>query len=326
MNIKFKILFMVLPGLIFVNLLKAEGSYDYVVAKDGSGDYFSIQSAIDATKAFPDKPVSIFIKEGIYHEKVRIYSWNTNLSLVGENKENTIITYSDFFDSIALGRNSTFHTYTLKVEANDFTMKEITVVNDAGPVGQAVALHVEGDRCRFINCCFLGHQDTLYAAGEGARQFFDTCYIEGTTDFIFGEASVIFSGCQIHSKSNSYITAASTPQHISYGFLFLNCKLTADFGIDAVYLGRPWRDHARVVFKNCEMGAHILPEGWSNWSGTERDKTAFFAEYGNYGPGAATGMRACWSNSLTEKEAEAYSIENVFQSVNKKPWNPVLDL
>src|SRR5690606_12468277 len=130
----------------------------------------------------------------------------------------------------------------------DFTMKHLTVENSAGPVGQAVALHVEGDRCHFENCRFLGHQATVYTAGEGARQFFSGCYISGTTDFLFGEATAAFYRCQIHSKSASYITAASTPEPIPYGYLFLECELTADEGVDGVYLGRPWRDHAKVVF------------------------------------------------------------------------------
>lgn len=323
----FKLMALLSGGLFLFSSLKAETKFDYVVAKDGSGDYTTIQAAIDATKAFPDAPVSIFIKEGVYHEKVRVYSWNTKLLLAGENKENTIVTYSDYFDGIALGRNSTFHTYTLKVEANDFTLMNITVVNGAGPVGQAVALHVEGDRCSFINCRFLGHQDTVYTAGESARQYFESCYIEGTTDFIFGEATVLFRKCRIHSKSNSYITAASTPGHVPHGYLFLECRLTADDGVNAVYLGRPWRDHAKVVFKSCELGSHILPEGWSNWAGTNRDQTAYYAEYGNYGAGADVSRRVKWSRILTKEEAGKYHVEAVFSSGRKglPAWKPTVE-
>jgi pectinesterase len=218
-----------------------------------------------------------------------------------------------------LGRNSTFHTYTLKVEANDFTLRNITVQNTAGPVGQAVALHVEGDRCRFVNCRFLGHQDTVYTAGEGFRQFFSSCYIAGTTDFIFGEATVVFYQCQIHSKSNSYVTAASTPEHIPYGYLFLESELTADDGVDAVFLGRPWRDYAKVVFVKCKLGSHILPQGWSNWSGTNRDQTAFYAEYGNFGTGAATTQRVEWAHQLAPDEAESYTPEKIF-GLGLKKW------
>lgn len=311
-NQKIKSLMVLFLAMVGAGVLKAEGTYDFIVAKDGSGDFTSIQAAINASMAFPDDSVSIFIREGIYEEKVRVYSWNTHLSLIGENKENTIITYGDYFNKIDLGRNSTFHTYTLKVEANDFTMMELTVENSAGAVGQAVALHVEGDRCHFKSCRFLGHQDTVYSAGEGSRQFFNQCYIEGTTDFIFGEASAAFYRCQIHSKSNSYITAASTPLHVDFGFLFLKCSLTAADGVEAVFLGRPWRDHAKVVFIHCCLGGHILPEGWSNWSGTQRDQTAWMAEYGNEGPGAEDGQRVAWSYQLSPDESVLYNLDNFF--------------
>ena len=320
LNRKLNVIATILLWLVFGACIKAQVSYDYTVAKDGSGDFTTIQSAINAARAFPDQAIAIFVKNGVYEEKVRVYSWNTNLSLVGESKEYTIITYGDYFDNIALGRNSTFHTYTLKVEANDFTMKHITIENSAGPVGQAVALHVEGDRCHFVNCRFLGNQDTVYTAGEGARQFFDGCYIAGTTDFIFGEATAAFYKCQINSKSNSYITAASTPEHIPYGYLFLECELTADAGIDAVFLGRPWRDYAKVAFIESTMGSHILPEGWSNWSGTKRDQTTWYAEYQNHGPGAAISQRVDWSHQLTIDEAENYTLKEFF-SLGLKNWD-----
>ena len=297
--------------------VKAEVKYELFVAHDGSGDFTSIQEAIDATKAFPDKRITIHIKNGIYREKVRVYSWNTLLTLKGESVEGTIITYDDYFNKINKGRNSTFHTYTLKVEANDFIAENLTIINSAGPVGQAIALHVEGDRCEFRNCRISGHQDTLYVAGEGSRQYFKNCYIEGTTDFIFGEATALIQNCEIHSKSNSYITAASTPENVPYGLVFLNCKLTADIDIDKVYLGRPWRDYANVVFTNCEMDAHIAPERWANWSKTNRDQTAFYAEYNNSGPGADLSQKAEWAIILTDKQAESYTVENIFKASNK---------
>ncbi|TCO06784.1 pectinesterase family protein [Natronoflexus pectinivorans] len=299
----------------------SQTAYNFIVSKDGTGDFLTIQEAINATQAFPDEPVTIFIKNGVYNEKVRVYSWNTKLTLKGESAEKTIITYDNYFDKINLGRNSTFHTYTLKVEANDFTAKNLTIENSAGPVGQAVALHVEGDRCSFINCRLLGHQDTVYSAGEGRRHYFYQCYIDGTTDYIFGEGTAIFHKCQIHSKSNSYITAASTPKNIPFGFVFISCTLTANQNVDKVFLGRPWRDHARTVIMNCELGSHILPEGWSNWSGTNRDESAFYAEYGNTGPGADLTNRAKWVIALTEEEANDYTIGNIF-SFGIGEWTP----
>ena len=295
----------------------AQVNVEMTVAKDGSGDFTSIQAAIDATKAFPDKPIVIHIKKGIYIEKVRVYAWNTLLTLDGEDMNETIISYDDHFDKLGMGRNSTFHTYTLKVEANDFTAQNLTIINSSGPVGQAVALHVEGDRCQFRHCRILGNQDTLYAAGEGSRQYYKNCFIEGTTDFIFGEAIAVFDQCTINSKSNSYVTAASTSRNQPFGYVFMNCTLTADEGISDVFLGRPWRDYAKVVYLNCELGNHILPGGWANWSKTERDQTAYYAEYKNAGPGAKTEQRVGWSHQLTDKEAKAYTLGNIFNAGNR---------
>lgn len=287
--------------------------YDMVVAQDGSGDFITIQAAIDAAKAYPDAQVVIYIKNGVYKEKVQVYSWNTKLSLIGEDMNKTIISYDDYFDKIDLGRNSTFHTYTLQVRGNDFYAENLTIENNAGPVGQAVALHVEADRTIFFNCRFIGNQDTIFAAGEGFRQYFKNCYIEGTTDYIFGPATAVFDNCEIHSKADSYITAASTPEGEAYGFVFLNAHLTASEAVQKVYLGRPWREHARTVFIHCEMGAFIRPEGWHNWSKPEAEKKTFYAEYGATGPGANLQSRVDWSHQLNKKALKDYTIEKIFK-------------
>jgi len=299
-----------MPGTSF-----AQYKLYLTVAKDGSGDYTSIQNAVDATKSFPDKRITIFIMNGVYKEKVKVPAWNTNLSFIGESKENTIISWNDYFDKIDRGRNSTFFTYTLKVEANDFHATNLTIENTAGPVGQAVALHVTGDRCVFRNCHILGHQDALYVAGQNSRQYFDSCFIEGTTDFIFGAATALFDNCTINSLSNSYITAASTPEGKPFGYVFRNCNLTACSGVDSVYLGRPWRDYARVVFLDCKMGGHIVPRGWSNWSHTNRDKTAYYAEYNSTGPGANPEIRVDWSHQLTREQAAKCTLNNILSPV-----------
>lgn len=295
----------------------SEDEFTYVVAQDSSGDYVSIQEAIDASKSFPLERVRILLKKGIYNEKVKVHSWNTRLSLIGENIDSTIIRFDDYFNKIDRGRNSTFHTYTLLVEGNDFIAENITVENSAGPAGQAVALHVEADRSVFKNCKFLGNQDTIYAAGEGSRQYFEDCYIEGTTDFIFGGATAVFENCTIHSKSNSYITAASTPEDVDYGFVIKNSRLTSGPEVDKVYLGRPWRDFARTVFINTDMGNHIRPEGWHNWDRAEAEETIFYAEYSNSGPGFKPGERVSWAKQLSTIEAESYSLDQIF-----KDWNP----
>lgn len=290
----------------------AADKYDFVVAADGTGNFTSIQKAIDASKAFPESRVTIFVKNGTYHEKVLVPSCNSHLSIIGESADKTIISYDDYFDKINRGRNSTFYTATLTVVANDFRLENITIENTAGPVGQAVALHVEGDRCVFINCRFLGNQDTVYAAGRFSRQFFSNCYVEGTTDFIFGEATALFESCELHSKANSFISAASTPEGKPFGFVFLNCKLTAASGVNQVYLGRPWRKFAKVAFLNCSMGSFIIPEGWDNWSNPANEKTAYFSEFNNTGLGADLLKRVGWSHKLNAAEAGAYTKENIF--------------
>ena len=299
----------------------SQEKYDFTVAQDGTGNFTTIQAAIDACKAFPDKPIVIFVKNGIYKEKVNVPSCNTHLTIKGENLEKTILTYDDYFDKINRGRNSTFYTSTLLIEANDFRLENITVENSAGQVGQAIALHVEGDRCIFTNCRILGNQDTLFATGETSRHYFTNCYIEGTTDFIFGEATVVFENCTIHSKTDSYITAASTNKGKTYGFVFVNCKLTAEPRVTKAYLGRPWRDFAKVVFIRCEMGTHITTSGWANWDKTERDKTAYYAEFENTGPGALTSGRVSWSKVLKPREAKKYTVEKVLKGYDG--WKPV---
>jgi pectinesterase len=285
--------------------------FNIIVAQDGSGDFTKIQEAINASKAFPYDRITIFVKNGVYHEKVKIYAWNPKISLIGESREKTIITYNDYFDEINLGRNSTFHTYTVLVEGNDFIAKKLTIENSSGEVGQAVALNVNANRVVILNCSLLGNQDTLYTSGEGAKNYFKDCYIEGTTDFIFGDATALFENCTIKSKSNSYITAASTPQNTSFGYVFKNCRLIASEVVNEAYLGRPWRIYAKTVFINCEMGKHIKPEGWHNWSKPEAEKTAFYAEYNCSGEGFQSNKRVSWSHQLRKSEANKYTIENI---------------
>lgn len=277
---------------------------EIVVSRDGTGDYRTLTEAMEGIRAFMDYKVTVFIKNGVYKEKVIVPSWLENVDFVGESMENTIITYDDHANINKMG---TFRTYTVKVEGNTITFKNLTIENNAARLGQAVALHTEGDRLMFINCRLLGNQDTIYTGAKGTRLHFLNCYIEGTTDFIFGPSTALFEGCTIHSKSNSYITAASTPADIEVGYVFKNCKLTADAGVDKVYLGRPWRPYAATVFINCEMGKHICPAGWDNWRNPENEKTSRYAEYGSTGEGASTDARVKWAKQLTKKEAEKYN-------------------
>ncbi len=308
-----KLIFLFTLLIFGVSFAKAQNDIQYkmIVAQDGSGDFTSIQAAIDATKAFPPEPITIYIKNGIYKEKVCVPSWNPTLSLIGEDVDKTIIIWDDYFKKINRGRNSTFFTHTLRVDADDFYAENLTIENSSGEVGQAVAIHVEGNRCRFHNCKFIGNQDTAYLDGENSNQLFTNCTITGTTDFIFGSATVVFKDCFILSKRNSFITAASTNQGKEFGFVFMNCKLQAAEGVNDVFLGRPWRPYAKTVFLNCELGEHICAQGWRVWSNAENLSTTYYAEYNNTGKSANTDKRIEWAHVLTSKEAKKYTIKNI---------------
>lgn len=290
-----------------------------VVARDGTGDYRTLTEAMEGIRAFMDYKVTVLVKKGVYKEKVVVPSWLQNVDFIGENAENTIITYDDHAN---IGKMGTFRTYTVKVEGNGITFRNLTIENNAAQLGQAVALHTEGDCLMFINCRFLGNQDTVYTGLKGTRLCFRDCYIEGTTDFIFGPSTALFEDCTIHSKRNSYITAASTPADIEVGYVFRNCKLTAAPGVDKVYLGRPWRPYAATVFIDCEMGGHICPAGWDNWRNPENEKTARYAEYGSRGVGAVMNGRAKWAKQLTKKEAAKYDDKKyIFEMCSG--WEPL---
>lgn len=303
----FSLKYWLLAGLLAGNLpLAAAGQWKdtIVVARDGTGDYRTLTEAMEGIRAFMDYKVTVLIRNGVYKEKVIIPSWLQHVEFVGESAAGTVITYDDHAN---INRMGTFRTYTLKVEGNDLTFRNLTIENNAAPLGQAVALHTEGDRLVFIGCRFLGNQDTVYTGAAGTRLYFLNCYIEGTTDFIFGPSTALFEDCTIYSKRNSYITAASTPADVRVGYVFRNCRLTAAEGVDKVYLGRPWRPYAATVFISCDMGRHICPAGWDNWRNAENEKTARYAEYGNKGEGAKPAGRVKWARTLTSEEAARYA-------------------
>ncbi|MHC1704220.1 MAG: pectinesterase family protein [Tenuifilaceae bacterium] len=291
--------------------------YNIVVSRDGTGNFRNLQEAINSIRAYMATRTTIFIKNGVYKEKIIVPSWVTNLTIIGESVEKTIITWDDHANIDKMG---TFKTYTIWVQGNGFRAENITFENNAAQLGQAVAVHVDGDKSVFLNCRLLGNQDTLLTANQESRQYYENCYIEGTTDFIFGPATVWFENCHIHSKKNSYITAASTVQEKEFGYIFNRCRLTANEGITKVYLGRPWRPFAATLFMNCELGSHILPQGWENWNNPENEKTARYSEYKNTGPGSNSKERVSWSHQLTDNEAKKYTIENVFNRDDK--WIP----
>jgi pectinesterase len=301
----------------------AQVKYDFIVAKDGSGNFATIQEAVNACRDYAERNYLIFIKNGVYEEKLIIPSWKKRLVIVGENVDRTIITFNDFSGKIdSAGRkHSTFTSHTCLVAGNDIVFENISFVNSAGQVGQAVAAHVEGDRCVFRNCKFIGNQDTLLASGENSRQYYVDCTIEGTTDFIFGAATAVFERCTIVSKKNSYVTAASTVPGREFGFVFLSCRLIADSSGRKVYLGRPWRLYAHTAFINCWMDDHIRPEGWHNWSKPEAEKTARYLEYKSTGPGAHPETRVPWSRQLSDDEAKRITARLVLRGADG--WDPV---
>ena len=319
-------------SLCLVLTASAAGQFDnadtIVVARDGTGQFRNVGEAIEVCRAFMDYHKVIYVKKGTYKEKLIIPSWLQNIEICGEDRDQTIITWDDHANieadispltsHLSPQKIGTFRTYTLKIEGNDITLKNITIENNAAKLGQAVALHTEGDRLTFVNCRFLGNQDTVYTGVAGTRLFFKDCYIEGTTDFIFGPSTAWFEHCDIYCKANSYITAASTPQEIMYGYIFNNCTISCAPDVTKLYLGRPWRDYGYTLFMHCTLPSQIRPEGWHHWQ-KEREQTARYLEFENNGEGAATDKRVGWSRQLTKKEAKEITPENVFRRADD--WN-----
>jgi pectinesterase len=296
------------------NIVLATGK-KIVVATDGSGDYRTVQAALDAIPLHNTKWIEVFIKNGVYREKLHLDSTRDKVMLIGEDPFNTILTYDDHPGMVNLRGDSinTRNSYSFLVTANDFTAAHICFRNDAGfSAGQAVALEVRGDRAYFSDCRIIGNQDILFLNSPDSRQFYSNCYIEGTTDFIFGSATAWFQRCHIHSKKNSHVTAASTPAEHPFGFVFNDCILTGDSSIHNASLGRPWRPSAGVTYLHCYIDRHIRPEGWSTWNNTDSYKMTRFAEYKNYGPGAGIAARLPWTHQLTDGEAKRYTVGNIF--------------
>lgn len=304
--------------VLFINLLQAK-NYDFVVDATGKGDFRTVQEAINAVPDFRKMQTTIFIKNGVYKEKLILPGSKKMVKFIGENIDKTILTYDDFAskknrfgENIGTSGSSSFYVY-----GDDFTAENITFANSSGPVGQAVAVQVIGDKIHFKNCKFLGFQDTLYTYGYGSRQFYENCYIEGTTDFIFGSATALFKECIIFcKKGGSYITAASTPDTVKYGYVFINCKITGEEGA-SYFLGRPWRPYAKVVFIHCELPVFIKPEGWDPWGKESNKETVFYAEYKNKGKGFKPRERVSWSHQLSKEQLQEYTLDKILMD-----WKP----
>ncbi|WP_100407421.1 pectinesterase family protein [Bacillus solitudinis] len=314
-----------------------------IVAQDGSGEFTTIQEAIDSIPEKNTERVILSIKAGVYKEKLVINK--PFISLIGTNKEKVLITFGDYARKLQANgeQMGTFSTYSALITGEGFVAKNITFENHAGlgtQVGQAVAAYVDGDKIEFHNCSFLGSQDTVFTGPlppkpkEGnrfggprdglerkvGRNYFKKCYIEGDVDFIFGSATAIFQECEIYSLDrssdvNGFITAASTPIEEKFGYVFIDCRLTSNAAANTVYLGRPWRNYAKTAFINCWMGEHIKAEGWHNWDKPDAEKTTYYAEYNSRGPGGSMEKRVEWAKALTKDEVKEYSIENVLRTI-----------
>lgn len=312
---------LLLLGLWVLPWCAVAQSRTLTVAQDGSASYTTVQAAIDAAPDYSAFPTTIYIHNGVYKERLVIPASKRNLRLVGESEDSTILTYDNyaskknvFGDPMGTSGSSSIYIY-----ADDFRAENLTFENSSGPVGQAVAVWVSGDRDAFFHCRLLGFQDTLYTYGNGSREYYQDCDIEGTTDFIFGSAIALFRQCTIVCKAGGhYVTAASTLKGQPYGYVFKDCRIAGDAPAGSFFLGRPWRPFARVVYIRCYLGAQIRPEGWVNWHDTENDKTAYYAEYHNTGPGFQPDKRVSWSHQLSSTDMNAYR-----DSVILNHWNPL---
>lgn len=307
------------------------------VSKDNTGDFDTVQQAIDSLGTDGG---TIYVKNGTYKERVEITS--DNITLIGENRENTIITY-DYYALMPMDDNTpkrgTFRSYTFFVNADNFTASNITFENSSGfgkAVGQAVAVYAEGNRITFKNCRMLGHQDTLFtgplpkkekepggfrgptefAPRIAGHQLYENCFICGEIDFIFGSATAYFKNCELYALNrnepvNAYYTAPSTYEENQFGYVFDSCHFTGNCPDRTVYLSRPWRIYAKSVFLNCEMSGQIREEGFHDWNKPESHSTCYYAEYNCYGDGYVPDKRPAYIHQLTDEEAKIYTRENV---------------
>lgn len=293
---------------------------DAIVAGDGSGNYTTVQAAINAAPENRSSYYYIYIKKGNYKEVIEVGQNKPYIYIVGENKEQTILSYDNHSGKPKPGGGTygTSDSRSFYIKGNNFVADNITFANTSGmDAGQAVAVYIDAPSSAFINCRFLGYQDTWYAH-NATRQYIKNCYIEGSVDFMFGGSKTLFDNCQVHSnRTGGYVTAASTPPGQDYGYVYKECRFTSGSGITGVYLGRPWRPDAQVVLISCELNGHIRAEGWHNWGNPDNEKTAYYAEYKSVGTGANPSNRVKWSRQLTDAEAAKYSFDKMFGN-----WNP----
>lgn len=335
-------------SLLFSNVLFAQQfNPDIVVDINGTGDFTSIQAAFDAAPA--NTPTVIYVKRGLYDkEKLIIPANKTNITLIGESREETIISYdiyncNDGGDGLcpdnkvalwASNTNLVRTAATLTIMANDFRAENITIRNTAGPVGQAQAITLQADRNVFVNCNILAYQDTIYFwTAETSRAYFKSCMILGRTDYIYGRGVGVFDECEIRSYGGAWITAPSTEATQTYGFVFYKCNLTyqpnsprnGDDGVK-IKFGRPWHEYPKVAWLYCTMPAEIDPLGWGdkwNMAYADTDTRLHLYEWMNTGPGADMSGRANWAGlrAMTDQnEANLYEPKIVLAGSDN--WDP----
>lgn len=305
-----------------LGLRASELKPDCIVAADGTGEFRSLQEAINAAPMRTDPSAPrwiIHVKPGRYHERIYVQRERGHMLIRGQSALDTIIEYDLHAglpgpDGKPIG---TFRTPTLQIDGDGMRWENLTIANIAGPVGQALALRADGDRLEFSHCRFLGWQDTILL--NRGRHYLEDCYIEGHVDFIFGAATAWFERCEIRALRDGYLTAASTPQGTEYGFVFSHCRVSGAEGAKT-YLGRPWRNYARTVFLHTEMSEHVRPEGWHNWNKPEAEKTSFYAEYASSGEGSSPSTRAPWTHILTPEQAARYTVSKVLAGTDG--WSP----
>lgn len=302
--------------------LSAAPRPDAVVAADGSGQYTSLQEAISTAPMKTDPATPrwvIYVKAGTYRERIYVQRERGNIHVIGEDRARTVVVHNQHANIVGADGKpiGTFRTPTVQIDGDGMIWENLTLANDAGPVGQALALRADGDRLEFRRVRFLGWQDTILV--NRGRHYFADCYIEGHVDFIFGAATAYFDRCHIHALKDGYLTAASTPKDMPYGYVFADCRITGADGVKT-YLGRPWREFAKTVFLRTEMSAAVRPEGWHNWNKPGAEQTTFYAEFGSTGPGAGDATRVKWARPLTAAEAAALTPAQVL--AGSDGWNP----
>ena len=293
-----------------------------VVARDGSGNYRTVQAALDAVPKGNTVVFTIFIRRGVYKEKLTLNKKQDHVHLRGEGDDPAavVLTYDDYKGRLLPGGDTltTSNSATLRVFAQDFAAENLTVENTAGPAAQAVALWVYGDRAQLRNCRFLGTRDTVYPYGYGSRQLYQNCYIEGGTDTILGSATALFEDCTLFCKpGGTCLLAPSTPDTVSYGFVLQRCKIVGDAAATAYFLARPWKPFGKTVLLNCELAGLVQPRGWDHWGKESNKQDSFFAEYKSTGAGAAPKARAPWARQLTPEQAALYTRQNILRG-----WQP----